>query len=399
MDKVCIVGLGYIGLPTAVLIASRGYKVTGVDINKDLVKNINKGITYIKEPKLDLKLSEVIKNGNLFAKIKPSFSDVFVIAVPTPYVIKEGGIYKPDTSFLFDAVKSICPFLKKGNLIIIESTSPVGTTEKILKFIEINSEVNLEGLLIAYCPERVLPGKILKELIKNDRVIGGINPESSEKARKFYSTFCEGEQHLTNSRTAELVKLSENAFRDINIAFANEISMVCDRYNIDTKTLIKLSNHHPRVNILQPGCGVGGHCIAIDPWFIASEAEDITPLIQTARKVNKNKTTWVLNQIKLIIKSHIKNNKEIIIGCLGLSFKPNIDDLRESPALQIVEKLINSRFKLIVAEPNIKQYKNLVIKNYNDVLKEADLVFILVSHKEFKSIKIDNKKIYNFSNQ
>ena len=398
MDKVCVVGLGYIGLPTAVLIASKGYKVTGVDINKDLVKNINKGITHLNEPELDTRLSKVIKNCNLLAQIKPSFSDVFVIAVPTPYIIEKSGICKADTSFLFDAVKSICPFLKKGNLVIIESTSPVGTTEKIAEFIKIYSKVNLQDLLISYCPERVLPGKILKELIQNDRVIGGLNSESSEKTKNFYSTFCKGELHLTNSRTAEMVKLSENAFRDINIAFANEISMVCDRFDINTKTLIKLSNYHPRVNILNPGCGVGGHCIAVDPWFIASEAKDITPLIQTARKVNKNKTEWVISQIKSKIKSHKKNSKKIIVGCLGLSFKPNVEDLRESPALQIVENLIDSKFRLLVAEPNIKNYKNIVIKDYAKVLKEADLVFILVSHKEFESITIDNKKIFNFSN-
>ena len=399
MEKVCIVGLGYIGLPTAVILASKKYKVTGVDINIEIVEKINQGITHINEPKLNEKLLQVIKNSNLKARTKPIFSDIFVIAVPTPYIVGEDGIHFPDTSLVLNAVKSICPFLRKGNLIIIESTCPVGTTEEVSNYIEKNTNIDLKELFISYCPERVLPGNILKELIVNDRVIGGLTSHSTIKAENFYKTFCDGKLHLTNSRTAEMVKLTENAYRDTNIAFANEISMVCEKFDIDARKLIELSNHHPRVNILNPGCGVGGHCIAIDPWFIASQAKDITPLIQTARKVNLNKTEWVKRQINYIIKRFKKENAyEPLVGCLGLTFKPDVEDLRESPALKIVEDLIACKYKLTVAEPNIQTLKNIKITHYKDVINKADLIFILVSHKEFKFLKSDNKNIYNFSN-
>ena len=399
MEKVCIVGLGYIGLPTAVILASKKYKVTGVDINNEIVNKINQSITHINEPKLKGKLLKVIKNSNLKAQTKPTSSDVFIIAVPTPYIVGENGIHFPDTSLVFNAVKSIIPFLRKGNLIIIESTCPVGTTEKVSSYIAKNTKIALKDLFISYCPERVLPGNILKELIINDRVIGGLTSQSSIKAKKFYKKFCDGKLHLTNSRTAEMVKLTENAYRDINIAFANEISMVCDKFDIDARTLIKFSNHHPRVNILQPGCGVGGHCIAIDPWFISSQAQDITPLIQTARKVNLNKTEWVISQIKYTITQFKEENGyEPLVGCLGLSFKPDVEDLRESPALKIVKNLIDFKCNLIVAEPNIQVSQDIKITHYETVINKSDLIFILVSHKEFKSIKSDNKKIYNFSN-
>ena len=398
MKTICVIGLGYIGLPTAVLFAQKGFKVLGFDINESIVNNINNCKSHIVEKGLDIALEEVVQKNYLTAKITPSEADVYIISVPTPHYLKKNGIYYPDISSVINAINSIIPLLRKNNLIILESTSPIGTTKKIHKLILENTELKSDQIHIAYCPERVLPGNIFIELRNNDRVIGGLTKESSEQARELYSHICEGQFFITNTNTAEMVKLTENAFRDVNIAFANELSMICNSINVNVNELINLSNRHPRVDILKPGCGVGGHCIAIDPWIIASQFPDETPLIQTARDVNTKKTQWVLTQIKRIIKNFLeKQGIPPVIGCLGLTYKPNIDDLRESPALKIIQNLISDEFEIFVADPNIKQYENIVLKDFNEVVENSDLVFILVAHKEFDVIEFDNKKIFNFS--
>ena len=398
MKTICVIGLGYIGLPTAVLFAMKGFQVFGFDINEYIVENINNCKSHINEKDLDISLKEVVRNNYLIAKTNPSEADIYIIAVRTPHYLKNNGMYYPDISMIIDAINSISSLLKKDDLIILESTSPVGTTEKIYKLILENTELNADQIDIAYCPERVLPGNIFSELRKNDRVIGGINRESSEKAKELYSYICEGQFFVTNPNTAEMVKLSENAFRDVNIAFANELSLICKSINVNVNELINLSNRHPRVNILKPGCGVGGHCIAIDPWFIASQFPNQTPLIQTARNVNTNKTLWVTTQIKKLIKIFLGNHSRLpVIGCLGLTYKPNINDLRESPALKIIQNLISEKFEILLADPNIKEYENIVLYDFNKVIENSDLVFILVAHREFDVIKFDNEKIFNFS--
>ena len=398
MKRICLIGLGYIGLPTAVLFSLKGFKVLGFDINSSIVKNINEGKSHIVEKDLDISLREVINNKSFIAKTKPSEAEVFIISVPTPHYLGKDNIYFPDISRIIDAINSILPLLKKNDLIILESTSPVGTTEMISKLISENTPFKNNEIHIAYCPERVLPGNIFNELRNNDRVIGGVNNESSNKAKDLYSNICDGEFFITNPSTAEMVKLSENAFRDVNIAFANELSIICDSINVNVNELINLSNKHPRVNILNPGCGVGGHCIAIDPWFIASQFPDKTPLIQKARDVNTNKTLWVLSKIKKLIKNFVeKKGYSPVIGCLGLTYKPNIDDIRESPALKITQNLISEGFQVLVADPNLKEHLDIELINFNLVLEKSDLVFILVAHKEFELIHLDNQNIFNFS--
>lgn len=397
MTKICVIGLGYIGLPTSVVFARYGFQVIGVDINPVIVEKINNGETHIVEPNLNKQLKEVLKNKSFIAKTSPVEADIFIIAVPTPYVVGENGIYNPDTSMIFQAIESISKVIKKNNLIILESTSPIGTTEKIYQFVHEKKGFTSEEVKFAYCPERVLPGNIFNELVNNDRVIGGLTIDATTQARSIYKEICNGHLYSTNAKTAEMVKLTENSYRDINIAFANEISIICDEINIDVNELIKLSNKHPRVNILNPGCGVGGHCIAIDPWFIASQFPDITPLIQQARRVNLKKTIWTINKIKKIATSYFdENGKTPLLGCLGLTFKPDIDDVRESPALKITQELIKNNYKLIVSEPNLLKYKEVKLYHYQEVIQKSDLVFILVAHKEFKFIKSDNKKIYDF---
>ena len=397
MPKICVLGLGYIGLPTSVIFARYGFQVVGVDINPVIVEKINCGETHIIEPNLNSQLKVVLKNKSFIARTSPVEADIFIVAVPTPYIVGENGIFNPDTSMIFKAIKSISKVIKKNNLIILESTSPIGTTEKIYQFIHEKTGFTSDEVKFAYCPERVLPGNIFNELVNNDRVIGGLTLDATNQARNIYKQICNGDLHLTNAKTAEMVKLTENSYRDINIAFANEISIICDEINIDVNELIKLSNQHPRVNILNPGCGVGGHCIAIDPWFIASQFPDITPLIQQARRVNLKKTQWTINKIKKIAKSfYNKNGKPPTLGCLGLTYKPNIDDVRESPALKITQELIKDNYKLLVSEPNLLKYKELKLHHYEEVIKKSDLIFILVAHKEFKLIKSDDKKIYDF---
>ena len=398
MKKICVIGLGYIGLPTAILFALKGFKVLGFDTNASIVKKLNKGKSHIVEKDLDISLKEVIKKKSFIAQTEPSEAEVFIISVPTPHYLGKNNIYLPDISKIIDAIYSILNLLKENDLIILESTSPVGTTEKISKLIHDNTSFKNNEIHVAYCPERVLPGNIFNELRINDRVIGGINEESSNKAKDLYSNICDGEFFVTNTSTAEMVKLSENAFRDVNIAFANELSMVCDSINVDVNELINLSNKHPRVNILNPGCGVGGHCIAIDPWFIASQFPDKTPLIQKARDVNTKKTKWVLSKIKKLVENFNTNNGFLpTIGCLGLTYKPNIDDIRESPALKITKNLISEGFKIYSADPNLKEVHNIQLIDFNEVLEKSDLVFILVAHKEFEVIQLDDQKVFNLS--
>ncbi len=397
MSSICVLGLGYIGLPTSVIFARNGFNVIGIDINPHIVDKINKGEAHIYEPNLNSDLKQVVESKLFYARTTPVEAEIYIIAVPTPYYVGENGVFNPDTSMIFKAIDSICKFIKKNSLIILESTSPIGTTEKIYEFINEKTNFTFEEVHFAYCPERVLPGNIFNELIHNDRVIGGLTMEATNKAKDLYAKICKGNLFTTNSKTAEMVKLTENSFRDINIAFANELSIICDEINIDINELIKLSNHHPRVNILKPGCGVGGHCIAIDPWFIASQFPNITPLIQQGRRVNLNKTIWVINKIKKICNNFFtENGKSPLVGCLGLTFKPNIDDLRESPALQITKELIKEEFKLLVADPNLIHFDEFKLYKYKQVIQKADIVFILVAHKEFKFLKADNKRIFDF---
>lgn len=393
--KVEMIGLGYIGLPTAALIASKNMHVFGVDVNQSVVDTINKGEIHIVEPKLDKLVKKVVDNGFLKALTKPERADVYLIAVPTPFK----GDYEPDIAFVEEAIRSLIPTLTQGALIIIESTSPVGTTEKMQKLIFSERPELKDKIYMAFCPERVLPGNVIYELEHNDRAIGGINEESTEKAIKFYSQFVTGELHKTNARTAELTKLVENASRDVQIAFANELSMICDKAGINVWELINLANKHPRVNILQPGTGVGGHCIAVDPWFIVSAFPKEAKIIRSAREINNYKTQWVIEKIKnKALHFKIKNNREPVIACLGLAFKPNIDDLRESPALFVTQSLIQQDFTVLAVEPNITSYKNFEIFALEKAIEKADIVVYLVNHKEFSMINDKQKEVLNFVN-
>jgi UDP-N-acetyl-D-mannosaminuronic acid dehydrogenase len=383
-------GLGYIGLPTAALIASKGIDVLGVDINPEVVDTINKGKIHIVEPDLDGLVHKVVEGGFLKASTNPEEADVFLIAVPTPF--KEG--YTPDLKYVEAAIKMIIPFLKPENLVIIESTSPVGTTEKMYQLILREKPELEETIYIAYCPERVLPGKILYELEFNDRVIGGINEKSTKKAIEFYSKFVRGDLHPTNSKTAEMCKLVENAYRDVNIAFANELSLIADKSGINVWELIKLANKHPRVNILQPGVGVGGHCIAVDPWFLITQYPEESKLMKTAREVNLHKTEWVVEKIKYEAKKFEENyGRKPKIAVLGLTYKPDIDDLRESPALYIVKKLIYGGYNVLPIEPNIDNFVDFKIYSYEDAINKADIIAILVKHKQFQGLEIIKSKI------
>lgn len=398
MKKVCVIGLGYIGLPTATVLAHNGFEVHGVDINEKTVELINNGQVHIYEPDLDIMVKKAVESGYLKASVVPEKADVFIIAVPTPF--KEN--HKPDLTYVEQATRSISPYLEPGNIVILESTSPVGTTEKVAEWIleereDLSIDENHENrIFVSHCPERVLPGEILKELIENDRIIGGIDEESTKKTVQFYEKFVEGKILETNARTAELSKLTENAFRDVNIAFANELSMICDELDINVWELIKLANHHPRVNILQPGPGVGGHCIAVDPWFIVDAAPEKAKLIHTARVVNDSKPHFVVNKIKEAI-SRFENP---IISCLGLSYKANIDDLRESPAVEIVKEIAQIyKGNIYVSEPHIDKLPkdlmripNLKLMDTKDAIERADIVVLLVDHDYYKVI---DKELYN----
>lgn len=382
--KICVIGLGYIGLPTAALLANRGYDVHGVDVVESTVNTINQGKIHIVEPELDTFVKSAVNSRKLKASLKPDFADVFIIAVPTPF--HEG--YVPNVDYVVSATKSITPYIQEGNIVILESTSPVGTTELVEKTLK-EENIDTSKLYIAHCPERVLPGKIMKELVENDRIVGGLTQEATAKTVEFYNTFVSGEVLSTDARTAEMAKLTENSFRDTNIAFANELSMLCDKFDINVWELISLANRHPRVNILQPGAGVGGHCIAVDPWFIVHAGGETAKIIKTAREVNTYKTEWVIEKIKnAALKFENENGRKAKVACMGLAFKPDIDDLRESPALYIARRLKSDGLDILAAEPNIKSHKEFEIVDYKEAIKKADIVTFLVAHKEFKNLDI-----------
>lgn len=391
--KVTTIGLGYIGLPTSALIAQNKVKVHGVDISQHVVDTINRGEIHIVEPDLDKAVAEAVAAGYLQADTKAVVSDVYLIVVPTPF---KGGGHEPDTSYVQAATEGIIPLLKEGDLYIIESTSPVGTTERMKDFIY-NKRPELKGkIYIAYCPERVLPGNVMYELVHNDRVIGGIDEASTEKAVAFYSQFVKGEMHKTNARTAEMCKLTENSSRDVQIAFANELSLICDKADINVWELIQLANKHPRVNILQPGSGVGGHCIAVDPYFITSEFPMESQIIGKAREINNYKSFWCADKIKQAKQEFvIQHGRSPSIALMGLAFKPNIDDLRQSPAVYITQKVLQEAGdeEYFIVEPNVKEHQIYKLTDYKKAVKKADIIAFLVAHEEFKNLTIAEEKV------
>jgi UDP-N-acetyl-D-mannosaminuronic acid dehydrogenase len=391
-QKVVMIGLGYIGLPTAALIANNNIYVHGVDTNPLVVETINAGKIHIVEPILDQVVASVVAKGFLKADTSPVKANTYLVVVPTPFKAKN----EPDISFVEAATKAIIPFLKEDDLYIIESTSPIGTTEKMMRYIyaerpELNDKIN-----IAYCPERVLPGNVLHELVHNDRVIGGVNEKATQKAIAFYRQFVKGELHSTNARTAEMCKLAENSSRDVQIAFANELSLICDKADINVWELIRLANKHPRVNILQPGCGVGGHCIAVDPYFIVANYPIESQIIKKAREVNNYKSFWCAEKVKNTrLEFQLKYARKASIAIMGLSFKPNIDDLRESPAEEIAQRIFEESPDdcCYIVEPNILEHKLYKLTTTQNAIDRADVIVFLVAHNEFKHCKIDKNKI------
>jgi len=426
IKKICIVGLGYIGLPTAALLANRGYKVHGADVVQVVVDTINKGKIHIVEPELDTFVRAAVESGRLKADTKPAESDVFIIAVPTPFHPKDNpaACPTPNIDYVMSATRNIAPYIREGNIIILESTSPVGTTHKISELLaEMRPELfsfydethkgtdmpsqraqstyplspEKSKIFISHCPERVLPGRIMHELVMNDRIVGGITHEATKKTAQFYRTFVQGEVLETDARTAEMAKLTENSFRDVNIAFANELSILCDQFGINVWELIQLTNRHPRVKILQPGSGVGGHCIAVDPWFIVDASKGSARLIETARRVNDYKSEWIIEKIKnAALKFENEKGLKPKIACLGLAFKPDIDDLRESPALYITRSLIAEGHEVLAVEPNIIKFKEFKIYDFEKAINLADIIVFLVAHKPFKGIKISDKPVMDF---
>lgn len=389
---ISVVGLGYIGLPTAALLASHGYTVVGIDISQHAVDTINQGKIHIVEPDLDAFVRSAVTAGRLKASTSPQAGDVYIICVPTPFH-ESGAIPQPNIDYVLAATRSIAPFVKPGDLVILESTSPVGTTEKMQAVLS-EAGVNVEEIYMAYCPERVLPGKIMTELVENDRVVGGVTPAATKAVADFYRTFVRGEVFETEAKTAEMCKLTENSFRDVNIAFANELSLICDKEGVNVWNLIQLANRHPRVNILQPGAGVGGHCIAVDPWFIVARDVENAKLIRTAREVNNHKTDWVIDRIKIAAAdATAKTGRKPKIACLGLAFKPDIDDLRESPAVHIAQALLSQGYDLVAVEPNVQEEDRFVLIELDDALKSADILAVLVKHRQF----IDAEKIGKFA--
>ena len=402
-ETISVIGLGYIGLPTAAVFAARKKKVIGVDVNEHAVETINRGQIHIVEPDLDMGVHAAVTEGYLRATVKPEPADAFLIAVPTPFK----GDHEPDLTYIEAASKAIAPILAKGNLVILESTSPVGATEAMsnwlaearpdLTFPQTHGDAS--DIRIAHCPERVLPGHVLRELVENDRIIGGMTRKCSEAAAALYKTFVEGECIVTDARTAEMCKLTENSFRDVNIAFANELSIICDKLGINVWELVRLANRHPRVNILQPGPGVGGHCIAVDPWFIVSQAPEQARLIRTAREVNDGKPQWVIDKVKLAVAEHLQANPtktaaEVSIACFGLAFKPDIDDLRESPAMGITLALAEQfAARMLAVEPNIDSLPGKLkdagvqLVSQEEALASANVVVLLVDHAPFRATK------------
>jgi len=402
-NTISIIGLGYIGLPTAAIFASRKRKVIGVDVNPQVVDTINKGEIHITEPELDIVVHAAVTEGYLYATQKPEPADAFLIAVPTPF----RGDHEPDLKYIEAASRAIAPVMKKGDLVVLESTSPVGATEQMaewmakarpdLSFPQAAGEQS--DIRIAHCPERVLPGRVIRELVENDRIIGGMTPKCAKAAQSLYHIIVEGECIVTDIRTAEMAKLAENSFRDVNIAFANELSMICDELGINVWELIRLANRHPRVNILQPGPGVGGHCIAVDPWFIVSQSPDQARLIRAAREVNDSKPRWVLDKVDQAVRRFLSDHpdkvaKDVTIACFGLAFKPDIDDLRESPALRIAEHIVDTHAgRVLVVEPNIDHLpegslQGCTLVDQSEAIEKADIIVMLVDHKPFKEIPV-----------
>jgi UDP-N-acetyl-D-mannosaminuronic acid dehydrogenase len=377
---ICVVGLGYIGLPTASFLATKGYRVLGVDVSPTVVETVGRAEIHIKEPDLDILVRSAVQSGQLGVALEPQPADVFVIAVPTPLTERRTA----DLSAVEAAVAAIAPHVRPGNLVILESTSPVGTTETVVAGGLAAAGVDLAEVHIAHCPERVLPGRILVELVGNDRIVGGIDEASTEEAAAFYREFVSGDVFETTAAIAEMAKLTENTFRDVNIALANELSMICDSLDIDVFELIALANRHPRVNILQPGPGVGGHCIAVDPWFIVARTPEQARLIRSARLVNESKPDWVLDKVR----QKAARFKRATIACLGLAFKADVDDLRESPALGIVRRLAAEDVgDLLVCEPHIAEHPEFALVPLDEALARADIVLLLVDHRPFRQIK------------
>jgi UDP-N-acetyl-D-mannosaminuronic acid dehydrogenase len=377
--RICVVGLGYIGLPTAAVLASRGYTVHGVEVDARAAEIINSGRAHIVEPDLDILVRAAVETHKLEAHPRPAPADIFMLCVPTPITPE----HAPDLSYVRSATESICPVLRPGNLVILESTSPPGTTEMIAEIVHANTELAPGQVFFAHAPERVLPGQILREVVQNDRIVGGIDAKSSELCAAFYRTFVAGQIHITSARMAETAKLVENAYRDVNIAFANELSVLADELKLDAWDLISLANRHPRVNILNPGPGVGGHCIAVDPWFLVHAAPQLTPLIRQARETNDAKPGWVVERIK----RRAARLKRARIACLGLAYKPDIDDLRESPAVEVVHLLeAQGEYELRVVEPNLTEHRDFELMPLAQALDGADIVVILVAHRDFKNI-------------
>lgn len=390
--KACFMGLGYIGLPTAIIAAKHGIQVTGVDINPKVVEMTNQGQLHIIEPGMQELLQEVISAGQLKASITPELSDAYFMVVPTPFK----GNHEPDISYVESATRAVIPFLKEGDLYVIESTSPVGTTDKMVSLI-FSLRPELEGkIFIAYCPERVLPGNVIHELVHNDRVIGGMNEASTNKAIEFYSQFVQGTLHRTNCKTAEMCKLTENSSRDVQIAFANELSLICDKASINVWELISLANKHPRVNILQPGCGVGGHCIAVDPYFITADFPIESQIISKAREINNYKSFWCAEKVEnAMLKFELEHHRKPVVAMMGLAFKPDIDDLREAPAKYITTKVMQSynNADILVVEPNVTEHKVFKLTDYKEAYKQADIVVFLVAHSVFKALPYDETKV------
>lgn len=415
--KVCVMGLGYIGLPTSALLANRGYKVLGVDIDPQVIDIINSGRIHIVEHGLETFVNAAVTSKNLKASLTPEEADIFIICVPTPFYHDDKEVPEPNIEYVLSATETIAPFIREGNIVILESTSPVGTTEKVAETIKrLRPDLSSDGaggsnqnISIAYCPERVLPGRIMIELVENDRIVGGIDDKSTKEVGDFYKTFVEGKVLRTHCRTAEMSKLVENSFRDVNIAFANELSMICDEADVDVWELINLVNHHPRVNVLVPGCGVGGHCIAVDPWFLVSAYGKKARMIRSAREVNNYKKDWVTEKIEQTVKEFEgKNGKKPIVAFMGLAFKPNIDDLRESPALDIAQ-YFNKNYsgKALFVEPNISDASNILkldgghsFAQLKEAMDECDIAVFLVKHDEFTELEIQGgaKAVLDFAN-
>ena len=390
MSSLCVLGLGYIGLPTASIFATKGRLVLGVDVSPTVVETINSGRIHIQEPDLDVLVRAAVQSGNLKASLKPGTADTFIIAVPTPFQVRSNGARVPDLSFVEAATRSLAPVVAAGNLIILESTSPVGTTEKVKAWLDDELSKlgrSVAGLLYAHCPERILPGQMLKELVSNDRICGGLTPEAAERSRDLYATFCTAQIFLTDARTAELAKLTENAFRDVNIAFANELSLICDKLDINVWELIGLANRHPRVKILQPGPGVGGHCFAVDPWFIVDAAPAEARLLRTAREVNDSKPHHVVAQVRAAA------GPGAVVACLGLAFKANVDDLRDSPAVEIASLLAEAGLKVLAVEPHVSVLPKALQGRVELValaaaLAQAEVIVLLVDHRAFASLSL-----------